>query len=116
MQINGGAPIRIETDRNQTITWDGSGFDAGAIMQLSLSAGNFGPASITCFAAAQSGALTIPANLLGRFTPGGAGVMSAAVDESGAWMPHSNFQLSGGIPLLMLVSAGSTDARPVDFQ
>jgi hypothetical protein len=58
VQINGGAPIRIQTDQSQTITWDGSGFDAGAIMQLSLSAGNFEPASITCFAAAQSGALT----------------------------------------------------------
>ncbi len=84
-------------------------------MQLSLSAGNFGPASIMCFAPAQGGALTIPANLLRLFTPGGPGVLSAAVDESGAWMPHANFQLIGG-PLLMLVSAGSTDTRPVDFQ
>jgi hypothetical protein len=116
VQINGGAPIRIQTDRNQTITWAGSGFDAGAMMQLSLGAGNPGPPSITCFAAAQTGALTIPANLLARFTPGGVGVLTAAVDESGAWMPHANFQLSGGIPLLMLVFGGSTDTRPVDFQ
>lgn len=116
VQINGGAPIRIPTDQNQTITWDGSGFDAGALMQLSLSAGNFGAASITCFAAAQGGALTIPGNLLGRFSPGGVGVLAASVIESGAWMPHANFQLSGGFPLLTLVSAGSTDTRPVDFQ
>jgi hypothetical protein len=66
-------------------------------------------------ASAQGGALTIPANLLAQFTPGGVGVLSAAVDESGAWMPHANFQVSGS-PLLMLVSAGSTDTRPVDFQ
>jgi uncharacterized protein (TIGR03437 family) len=116
VQMSGGAPIRIQTDRNQTITWDASGFDAGAIMQLSLSAGPYGPASITCFAAAQGGALTIPSNLLRLFTPGGAGVVTASVVESGAAMPHANFQLSGGIPLLMLVSEGSTDTRPVDFQ
>jgi hypothetical protein len=116
VQINGGAPIRIQTDRNQTITWDGSGFDATAMMQLSVSAGNFGPPTLTCFAAAQGGALTIPANLLGQFIPGGVGVLTASVVESGAGMPHANFQLSGGIPLLMLVSAGSTDTRPVDFQ
>jgi len=116
VQINGGAPIRIQTDRDQTIAWNGSGFDAGAMMQLSLSAGNFGPPSITCSAAAQGGALTIPANLLRQFTAGGVGVLSAGVGETGAWMPHANFQLSGGIPMLMLVSSGSTDTRPVDFQ
>jgi hypothetical protein len=116
VQINGGAPIRIQTGQNQKITWDGSGFDAGAIMQLSLSGGNFGPPSITCFAAAQGGALTIPGNLLQRFSPGGVGVVTASVDESGAWMPHANFQLSGAIPLLMLVFGASTDTRPVDFQ
>ena len=116
VQMNGGAPIRIQTGRNQTVTWDGSGFDAGATMQLSLSTINFGAPSITCFATAQSGTLTIPANLLRLFTPGGVGQLSAAVDESGPWMPHGNFQLSGEIPLLMLVSAGGTDTRPVDFQ
>jgi uncharacterized protein (TIGR03437 family) len=116
VQINGGAPIRIQTDQDQTITWNGGGFDAGAMMQLSLSAGNFGPPSIACSVAAQSGTLTIPANLLRPFTPGGVGALSAGVGESGAWMPHANFQLSGGVPLLMLVSAGSTDTRPVDFQ
>ena len=113
--INGGAPIRIQTEQNQTITWNGSGLDAGAMMQLSLSAGNIGPPSITCFAAAQSGTVTIPANLLRLFTPGGVGVLSAGVTESGVSMPHANFQTSGG-PLLMLLSAGSTDTRPVDFQ
>ena len=116
VEINAGAPVRIQTDRNQTITWDGSGFDAGAMMQLTLSAGNYGPPAVTCFAAAQGGTLTIPGNLLGHFTPGGAGVLAASVVELGAWMPHANFQLSGGIPLLMLLSAGSTDTRPVDFQ
>jgi hypothetical protein len=116
VQISGGAPMRIQTDRDQTITWNGSGFDAGAMLQLSLSAGNFGPASITCSAAAQSGTLTIPANLLRLFTRGGVGSLSLGVGESGAWMPHANFQLSGGISLLMLVSGGSTDTRPVDFQ
>lgn len=116
VRINGGAPIRIQTDGNQTITWDGTGFDAGAMMQLSLSAGNSGPPSIRCFAAAQGGALTIPGNLLQLFTPGGSGVLAASVVESGAGIPHGIIQLSGGIPLLMLVSAGSTDTRPVDFQ
>ena len=66
---------------------------------------------------AQSGTLTIPGqSAAGLFTPGGVGQLSAAVDESGPWMPHGNFQLSGEIPLLMLVSAGGTDTRPVDFQ
>jgi hypothetical protein len=116
LQVSGGAPIRIQTDRSETITWDGSGFDSTAIFQLSLSAVNFGPPSITCFAPAQSGTLTIPSNLTAPFSPGGVGMLTASVVESGGGIPHANFQLSDGTPLLMLVSRGSTDTRPVDFQ
>jgi hypothetical protein len=111
LQINGGAPMQIQTDRNQTITWNGSGFDSGATVQLSLSAGNSGPPAIVCSAPAQSGTLTIPGNLLRQFTPGGVGVLTAGVSESGAAMPHAFFA-----PAAMLVSSGSTDTRPVDFQ
>ncbi len=113
-QIVGGAPIEVQTGQDQTIAWNGSGFDSGAILQLFLSAQNYGPPTITCFAPALTGSLTIPSALLSQFTPGEVGVLSVTVNESGANIPHANFPVSGG--LLMLMIDGSTDTRPVDFK
>jgi hypothetical protein len=116
IQINGGAPVSISSSQDQTIAWNGGAYDATAILQLSVSQNpGFSP-SVVCFAPAQSGALTIPANLLTQFGPGGVGTLSVSVTESGAGIPAANFTLSDGSPLLMLVSRGSTDTRPVDFK
>ncbi len=116
IQINGGAPVSVTSSQDQTMTWNGSAYDSNAILQLSVSQNpGFSPA-IVCFAPAQTGALTIPANLLAQFTPGGVGTLSASVTESGSGIPAANFMLSNGTPLLMLVSRGSTDTRPVDFK
>lgn len=116
IQINGGAPVSMSSSQDQTITWNGTAYDSSAILQLSVSQNPAFSPSIVCFAPAQSGALTIPANLLGQFSPGGVGTLSVSVTESGAGIPAANFTLSNGSPLLMLVSRGSTDTRPVDFK
>jgi uncharacterized protein (TIGR03437 family) len=116
LQINGGAPVSIQPGQDQTITWYSGGFDSGAILQLSVSANDFAPPSVLCFAPAEAGTLTIPGSALAQFTSGGVGTLSASVYESGAAIPHANFILSDGTPLLMLVIRGSTDTRPVDFK
>jgi len=116
IQINGGAPVSIQSGQDQAIIWHASSYDSGATLQLSLSAQNFGPPSIVCYAPAQTGIFTIPGKMLTQFTPGGVGTLSLSVTESGASIPHANFNLSDGAPLLMLVNRGSTDTRPVDFK
>jgi uncharacterized protein (TIGR03437 family) len=116
IQINGSAPVSITSGQDQTITWTGRAYDATAILHLSVSQNpGFSPA-VVCFAPAQSGGLTIPANLLTQFSPGGVGTLSISVTESGSGMPAANFKLSDGSPSLMLVSRGSIDTRPVDFK
>jgi uncharacterized protein (TIGR03437 family) len=116
IQINGGAPVSITSSQDQTISWNGTVYDSNAILQLSVSQILGLSPPIVCFAPAQDGALTIRANLLARFTIGGVGTLSVSVTESGAGIPAANFTLSDGSPLLMLVSRGSTDTRPVDFK
>jgi uncharacterized protein (TIGR03437 family) len=116
IQINGSAPVSMSSRQDQTITWNGGAYDSNAILQLSVSQNPGIPPAIVCFAPAQSGALMIPANLLMPFSPGGVGTLSVSVSESGAGIPAANYTLSDGSPLLMLVSRGSSDTRPVDFK
>ncbi len=111
VQLNSGAPIIIPTEQYQTITWNGAGFDSGAMLQMTLT--GLGSGAVSCVAPAQAGALTIPANLLAQFTPGGSGVLTVSVTETGASIPHAFLQSSG---TLMLVNWSSGDTRPVDFQ
>jgi hypothetical protein len=106
----------MTSSQDQTITWNGSAYDSNAILQLSVSQNLGISPAVVCFAPAQSGALTIPANLLAQFSPGGVGTLSVSVTESGAGIPVANFTLADGSALLMLVSRGSTDTRPVDFK
>jgi hypothetical protein len=113
VQIGGGAPISLKTNSDQSITWNGSDFDSQAILQLSLSAQNFGPPVVTCFAPAQAGTITIPASMLAQFTAGLAASLSVSVTESGSGVPYASFQSPA---VLMLVSRGTTDTRPVDFK
>jgi hypothetical protein len=116
IQINGSAPVSMTSSQDQTITWNGTAYDSNATVQLLVSQNpGFSP-SVVCLAPAQSGALTIPANLLTQFSPGGVGTLSVSVTESGSGIPAANFALADGSPLLMLVSRGSTDTRPVDFK
>jgi hypothetical protein len=138
VQIDGGAPIVIPLGQDKTITWNGRDFDAGAALQLSLNplnplslavpgfgsfllgdfaavsfSSNFNSAGVTCFASAQAGNLTIPANMLAQFSSGGVGALSVSVTESGAMLPFTNVQAAGA---LILVNQSSTDTRPVDFK
>jgi len=116
VQIMGGSPLALNHSQNQTIAWNGSGFDSAAVLQLSLSAQYPGSPVLTCSVPAQTGTVTLPSNLLARFNAGFAGALSVSVLETGSAIPHSQFAQLDGSPLLMIVVWSSTDARPVDFQ
>jgi uncharacterized protein (TIGR03437 family) len=113
IQLNGGAPISLRRDQDQTITWNGSAFDAGAAVHVNLS-GTGG--LITCTVPAGRGSVTIPASLLSAYTANTIGTLTAALNESGFSLPHAQFQLQNGTTLLMIVSFSSSDSRPVTFQ
>ncbi len=115
IQIAGGAPLTLHRSQSQSITWNGSAYDANATLQLSLTAQYPGSPVLTCSVPAQAGAVTLPSNQLAQFNPGSAGAVSVSASETGSGIPYADFSTSNG-PLLMLVIWGSTDARPVDFQ
>lgn len=116
VQLAASVPIAINRSRNQTIAWNGSGFDSTATLRLSLTAQSPSSPVLTCSVPAQTGSVTLPSNLLAQFTPGSAGVLSVTVSETGSGIPHAQFNSPNGNPLLMLVNWSGTDARPVDFQ
>jgi len=116
VQIAGSVPVTVNRSQSQTIAWNGSGFDSNAALQLSLTSQYPGSPVLTCRVPAQTGTLTLPSNLLAQFNAGSAGAVSVSVTESGTGIPHAQFNQLDGSPLLTIVSWGSTDARPVDFQ
>ncbi len=116
LQIAGGAPLVFDRSQDQTITWDGSGFDSAAVVHVSVTAQYIGAPVLTCFVPASGGSVTLSSNLLGQFNAGAAGVLSASVTETGPGIPHALFKTPSGAPLLMLVRWSSADSRPVDFK
>jgi uncharacterized protein (TIGR03437 family) len=113
IQLNGGAPISLRRDQDQTITWNGAAFAAGATVNINLSGT---PTLIGCTAPAGTGAVTIPASLLSGYAANTIGTLTAGLSESGSFPPHAQFQLQNGNTLLMFVSFSSSDSRPVAFQ
>jgi len=113
IQLNGGAPLSLRRDQDQTITWNGAAFDAGATVHINLSGT---PTLISCTAPAGTGAVTIPASLLSGYPANTIGTITASLNESGSFLPHAEFQLQNGNTLLMFVSFSSNDSRPVAFQ
>jgi hypothetical protein len=113
IQLNGGAPISLRRDQDQTITWNGAAFDAGATVHINLSGT---AALVACTVPAGNGTVTIPASLLSGYTANTIGMLTASLNESGSFLPHSQFQLKNGSTLLMFVSFSSADSRPVAFQ
>jgi uncharacterized protein (TIGR03437 family) len=116
VQIAGNSPLTLNRSQNQTIAWNGSGFDSSAMLRLSLSGQYPGLSVLTCSVPAQAGSLILPANLLAQFNSGSTGSLSVSVSETGSGIPYAQFNQVNGSPLLMIVSWSSTDARPVDFQ
>jgi uncharacterized protein (TIGR03437 family) len=118
VQIAASSPLTLNHSQShsQTIAWNGSGFDSTAILRLSLTAQYSGSPVLTCSVPAQNGTLTLPANMLALYSAGSAGAVSVSVGETGSGIPHALFNQLDGSPLLTIVSWGSTDARPVDFQ
>jgi hypothetical protein len=113
IQLNGGAPISVSRNQDQTITWNGAAFDAGATVNVYLSGGTAG---VTCTAPANAGTVTIPASFLSGYTGNTIGTLTINLGESGYFLPHAQFQLQNGTTLLMVVSFSSDDSRPVFFQ
>lgn len=115
VQLAGGAPIMIDRTQGATISWNGAGYDANAVLKLTLSTGPMALPALSCAVAAQAGSVRIPANLLVNFSAGNSGVLSVSVSENGPGIPAGDFVLDGS-PFVALVLWNSTDARPVDFQ
>lgn len=113
VQLAGGAPIVINHTQNPTITWSGSAYDSFAVLRLNLTASLF--PGVSCSVPAQSGSVTIPANLLSSFSPGSTGVLTVSVSETGPGIPSADFTVATA-PVLLLAVWRSSDARPVDFQ
>jgi uncharacterized protein (TIGR03437 family) len=113
IQLNGDAPISVSRNQDQTITWNGAAFDAGATVNIVLSAS---PAIVSCTAPASAGTVTIPASLLSAYSGNTIGTLTINLNESGFFLPHAQFQVKDGSTLLMLVSFSSGDSRPVFFQ
>jgi hypothetical protein len=118
IQLNGGAPISIRRDRDQTITWNGAAFDADATVTIFLSGSTAAP--VTCTASARAGTVTIPASLLASllttYAGNSIGTITATLNASGSFVPHALFQLRNGNTLLLLVSWSTSDSRPAAFQ
>ena len=108
IQLSGSSPIVINRAQNPTITWNGSGYDAFATLQLTLQSA-FAP-GVSCTMPAAAGSVTIQANLLAQFSAGTSGVITATVNESGPGIPAASGLVLG------LALWSSTDTRPVDFQ
>jgi uncharacterized protein (TIGR03437 family) len=109
-QLSGGGTISMNRNVDQTLTWNGAAFDPGAMLKAFL------PGGISCTAAANSGALTIPAALLGHIQGNSLGTRSISVTEAGSSIPHTQFRLVNGKTLLMLVNYSTGETAPVDFQ
>jgi uncharacterized protein (TIGR03437 family) len=113
IQFAGGAPISVSRNQDQTITWNGAAFDAGATVSIVLSGST---AIVSCTAPASAGTVTIPASILSGYTGNTIGTLIIHLNESGFFLPHAQFQLKNGTTLLLIVSFSSDDSRPVFFQ
>jgi uncharacterized protein (TIGR03437 family) len=111
-QLNSGAPVSLNRGQDQTLTWNGANFPAGAVFTASLS----GNVNVSCSAPASAGTLTIPASLLARFSSSFLGTLSIGVSQMGSSIPHALFKLKNGNTLLVFVSYSTGDTRAVDFQ
>jgi uncharacterized protein (TIGR03437 family) len=109
-QLNGSGMISMNRNVDQTLTWNGTAFTSGAMLNANLQG------RVTCTVPADSGTLTIPAALLAQ-TPGNSlGTLSISVTESGRLMPHAQFRLQNGNTLLMVVNYSTGETTPVDLQ
>lgn len=113
IQLTGGVPVSINRTQDQTISWNGAAFDAGATVNISLDTTS---PVVTCNVPAATGTVTIPASMLSNISPNTIGTLMIGLNESGAFLPHAELQLTNGSTLLMIVSFSSSDARPIFFQ
>ncbi len=112
VQLAGGVPVLMNHTQDQTVSWNGAAFDAGATAGISLQ----GSGAISCTAPASAGTVTIPAALLSGFNANTIGTLTISISEAGANLPHAQFQTKEGNTLLLFVPSSSSDSRPVFFQ
>jgi hypothetical protein len=111
LQLSGSVPLTFSRTQDQTIAWNGAGYDANAIVTVTLTGTAAYAPLLTCTAPARAGTLTIPKSLLAPLTPTAA-TLSAQVTES---MPLvGQHAQTGGLPILVFPTTG--DSRPADIQ
>jgi hypothetical protein len=113
IQLNGAVPLFVLPGFNQTLRWNGAAFDEGAMVSASLS-GTY--VSVNCTVPANSGVLTIPADLLAQVAPGSIGTLSINVAETGSYIPHTQLKTLDGRTLLLFVNYSAGETLPADIQ
>jgi hypothetical protein len=113
VQLAANAPLSLARTQDQTIAWNGSAYDPGAIAHVNLSTST---QYVTCSAPAQSGSLTIPASYLAPFAAKTLGTLRISITPGPATVPGAVFQTPGAASQAFVVVYSTSDARPVDFQ
>lgn len=111
IQMTGTAPLTFTRTQDQTIAWNK--LDSGTVF-LNL-AGRAGTIAV-CSAPASAGQITIPAKLLAGVTAGSLGTLTLSLNPTYSSLPHATLRLANGNTLLLFVSGGTSDNRPVLFQ
>jgi uncharacterized protein (TIGR03437 family) len=113
LQLNGGAPISLHRDRDESITWNGANLDPNSSVTLFISTST---GFVNCAAPASAGSIVIPANLLAQFSPASIGTITASLQQPRAAHPSVLLKTNKGETLVLYVAPTSGDTRPVDFQ
>jgi hypothetical protein len=119
IQMIGPAPVEVQRNQDQTISWNPTGLDPAAIATLYLdgdAADGSGRRTVVCAASRETRTLTIPASLLSGFAPGSIGMISVRTVPSGAFLPHTVLKTKTGATLLLLIGYSTSDNRQVDLQ
>lgn len=120
IQLSGPAPAVFNRTTGQTVTWRGDDYDAASQATLSLSGIDspfLAPASLTCYAPGNSGAIAIPASLLAKM-PAGAATLTLRLTPArppSVSLPATS-DPGGLFPLTFISNISTSDTRPADIQ
>ncbi len=119
VQLNVPAPLTVARSQDQTLTWNGAGFDPGATAIISLSghaSDGIAYRAVSCTAPAQPGSFTIPAAFLAPFAPNSIGALQISIAPGPAAIPGAAFQTTKSGTLAFMIAYNTSDSRPVDFR
>jgi uncharacterized protein (TIGR03437 family) len=116
VQISGAAPVSMRRDSDQTLSWNGSGWDSAATAQILLSghaADGVTTRTVVCTASANSAGLTIPAAYLAPFAPGSIGTVQLTLTPGAP--AGATVKTNSGASVAFIIAYTTSDTRPVDF-